>query len=824
MSSLGILVGGGVIMQTHRLKIIQATYKQRQHDTLVELYGRTDTGQSITVLYEGFYPYCYMEAVPGALEVVRRNGAVAPKVLWDRLEDVELVHDQKTIKCHKITVMHPSVVKKIRDQFNTVNVLLSSGVNLDRLPQFFSADIKFGIRFMYDLDLGSCIEVMGKPYEEEHPYTTELVILADIVAPAEDFQVNFSILSYDIEASMSTKTMLCNCFWIRRSDGTEVEYRLIGTEKEMLKEFQKIIIEEDPDVITGYNIDGFDNPYLNDRHESNYLPRLKIGRNGTAWRSRDVKESKMWFVTGRIIADAMYMARKFKKPRRETLQYVSQMLLGESKLDVNAAMIDEEWKADKLKVLDYCSKDAYLALRIIDKLNVLDYYSNLAAVGMVPLTTVYSGATSPLIDSHVVREFEKAGFAVPVGSKPDPDYKKIQGATVVEPEPGVHNWVVVVDYKALYPTTIMVHNMCPTTLDMENGTIVSPVGAKFLPPEVRKGIIPKVIKRLQDMRNEYKAKMWVEDPDNPGEKIESPMHGFYNGLQNAVKVISNAMYGILTATFYRFFKKIIGASITAYARAALDRIIQWIRKMNLSLVAGDTDSCFVRSPWPNLNGCITLGNMLSNQFTADGYELEFEKVLNPWFTHGAKKRYFAHVVWDDGKILLDDPDVYSRGYEIRRTDSFDYCLDSLEELLQAVCTEGAETAVSLAKERVKMIYEGSVSAEQIAYSKRCKPEAEYKKPESQVQVRVARMLKAMGHRFTPWMKVSFIYTDGDKSPKQAYPFIDGEKFPHTPDWDYYAVRMAEVLGRVTDVFGCDAGALLQYAKGQTSLDSYGVIA
>ncbi len=95
----------------------------------------------------------------------------------------------------------------------------------------------------------------------------------------------------------------------------------------------------------------------------------------------------------------------------------------------------------------------------------------------------------------------------------------------------------------------------------------------------------------------------------------------------------------------------------------------------------------------------------------------------------------------------------------------------------------------------------------------------YKNPDSMANVAAARKLTAMGYEFVPGMKVSWIVTDGDRTPQQVEPYIDGRPFRASPDWKYYARRLAVALARVTEVFGLDERALVTGTR-QAGLDSF----
>ncbi len=104
--------------------------------------------------------------------------------------------------------------------------------------------------------------------------------------------------------------------------------------------------------------------------------------------------------------------------------------------------------------------------------------------------------------------------------------------------------------------------------------------------------------------------------------------------------------------------------------------------------------------------------------------------------------------------------------------------------------------------------QGKVPIEKLVISKGCKPFNTYANPDSQATVQTARKLMAMGYEFVPGMKVSWIVTNSKRTPQEVVPWIEGRPFEGTPDWRYYAERVAQTVSRVTEVYGLDERSLI----------------
>src|SRR5205823_748611 len=264
-------------------------------------------------------------------------------------------------------------------------------------------------------------------------------------------------------------------------------------------------------------------------------------------------------------------------------------LLGVGKHELQRRKIDEEWEADRDKVIRYCINDAELSLKILERVRRIEKTLDLAAVSKLPLEDVLHGRTSNLIDSILIRAADRAHVAVPMMKMRGGRVEQIEGGYVHSLQPGLYEWVISLDFRAMYPSLIIENNICFTTVS-PNGTIASPTGAKFLAADVKKGLLPVILANLMKDRQEVRARMKAEtDPQ---------MKEFYEGLQAAIKILMNAFYGVLASPFYRFNDPKVGASITAFARDRIKGIIGELEAEQVKVVYADTDSVFFQSPSP----------------------------------------------------------------------------------------------------------------------------------------------------------------------------------------------------------------------------------
>ena len=763
------------------IRILTASYRREgpQEEPVIELFGRTREGKSITVEHWGFKPYFYaVRPSQVLLNYFQRDSEVL------KVEPVELEVQGRKTPCAKVTLQHPWKTPEYRERARKHG------------SEVLAADIPFAHRFIYDMDLGACVRVHGVPAKGH--YTTELVVKAERFEPCEAFTPKLKVVSFDIENTIKDPTILClGLAW--RENGAIKTDILAGDEKEIIRGFIDFVTKTDPDVITGYNIDGYDLPILEQRARVHGITYLPLSRDGQG--ISNIGE-RFWRAHGRIIADAWWAVKLELRPKQETLDAVSRLLLGEGKHDVDRVHMEEEWARNREKVLEYCMKDAELALRVLEKVNRLDKAMALGVVSKLPVDDTFNSRTSTMIDSILIRAADRKGVGVPM-TRAGSGGKSIEGGYVHSLEPGLYEWVIALDFSSMYPSIIIEKNICFTTLS-DAGTVESPIGVRFLNAQQRVGLLPLILGDLMRQRREVKAKMKAEtDPERKE---------YYRRLQDAVKVLMNAFYGVLASSFYRFTNPQIGASITAFARENIKSVISQLEADGVRVIYSDTDSIFLESPHKDKDGSVEFGRKVAERFSTANVNMELERVFRTFFSHGKKKRYAAKTAWPvEGELIV-------RGYEIRRTDAFDLQSETQKLVFDLVLDNNIDPAVKLAKEVVATIKSGRIPQEilpdegdplePLVISRTVEEDSRYVNPDSMSNVLAARKLKELGYEVVHGMKVSWIVVDARKSPMHVEPYVSGRPFQFKPDWEYYARRVAQTLAYVTEVYGWDEKSLI----------------
>lgn len=250
-------------------------------------------------------------------------------------------------------------------------------------------------------------------------------------------------------------------------------------EGEMLRNWAQFLLEVDPDVIIGYNISNFDFPYLLDRarylrvENFNFWTRLKnvpSQAKDTSFSSKQIgnRDTKATNTNGRLQLDLLQLIQRDHQLRSYTINSVCSQFLGEQKEDVHYTIITELYNGNpesRRRLALYCLKDAYLPQRLMDKLSCLENYTEIARVTGVPFNFLLSRGQQVKFISQLFRKALQKGLVIPNLRSESSSDDQYEGATVIEPARGYYDIpIATLDFASLYPSIIMAHNICYTTL------------------------------------------------------------------------------------------------------------------------------------------------------------------------------------------------------------------------------------------------------------------------------------------------------------------------------------------------------------------------
>merc|ERR1712223_571857 len=357
-------------------------------------------------------------------------------------------------------------------------------------------------------------------------------------------------------------------------------------EEKLLENWAEFIRVSDPDIITGNNINNFDLPYLINRanhlkaRNFTFLGRVKgiksvIKNKLLASKQMGQRENKSINMEGRIPFDLLLVLIRDYKLRSYTLNAVSYHFLQEQKEDVHHSIITDLQNGNsqtRRRLAVYCLKDAYLPLRLLNKLMCIINYMEMARVTGVPLSYLQTRGQQIKVVSQLLRRAMKHDLVMPTYTG-QPGEDQFEGATVIEPKRGYYDVpIATLDFSSLYPSIMMAHNLCYTTLLKKGGSerfgletseyIKTPSGNEFVTSSVRKGLLPEILESLLSARKKAKADL-KKETDPFRKKV-------LDGRQLALKISANSVYGFTGAQVGKLPCLEISQSVTAFGRMMIE--------------------------------------------------------------------------------------------------------------------------------------------------------------------------------------------------------------------------------------------------------------
>jgi DNA polymerase I len=405
-------------------------------------------------------------------------------------------------------------------------------------------------------------------------------------------------------------------------------------------------IEEYPFILT-FNGDDFDLKYLFHRAIKTGLRREEIpidpGRRIYLLK-RGIHIDLYRFFFNRSIQIYAF-AQKY---RNVTLDEVSQAVIGRSKVELSKPISELSYA----ELAKYCLNDAEITLGLStynDDL-VMKLILVLARISRMPMEDVSRQGVSRWIRSFMQYEHRKNGMLIPnqediiaakgtTATKAIIKGKKYKGAIVVEPVPGVHFNVAVMDFQSLYPSIIKVHNLgyqsvrCPHEECRTNKVPGTPhwVCTK------QRALESALIGSLRDLRvNWYK-------PKAKDKSLSQAQRNWYDVTQSALKVILNASYGVFGADSFDLYCPPVAEVTAAIGREVITETIEKARELGIQVLYGDTDSIFLKNPSPD-----QIRTLASWSEKTLGMELDVDKNYRYAVLSSRKKNYLG--VFEDGSL------------------------------------------------------------------------------------------------------------------------------------------------------------------------------
>ncbi len=813
---------------------VDLTYKMVRGRAAVYIYGRTKDGKQICVVDEGFEPYFYVLPEKGASLSEIKDALVGVKVekSGNSFEVVRTEAVKKTLsgeekQAIKVVVNTPQAVPALRDEIKHMH-------GIDGLLEY---DILYTRRYLIDKKITPLVltDVDAEPLSDRSERTRVPIFKASKISQTSDEALaDLRILAFDIETynpdgrialpekhpivmvSLYGKDFQKVITWKRFN--TKLDYiEFVDGEAELIDRFRELVNEHAPDIITGYYSDGFDMPYILKRAEK-YKIKLDLGLDyDTPSSSRGA--NKAVDTTGIVHVDILNFIKRVISRKMKTdsftLNAVAEELLGEAKDDVDLERLAEVWDkaSDELEVYaKYNLKDSKLTYELCEK--VLPNLIELVKLVGQTVKDVNRMSYSQLVEWYIMRRADAFKQFIP--NKPNQEQlaermdQRVKGAFVFEPKPGLYEDVVVFDFRSLYPSIIVSHNISIETLNCDccKDKEKVPLDTKKIWFCTKKeGFFATVLEEIITRRMRVKEIMKTADKKK---KV------FLDARQESLKTLSNSFYGYLGFFAARWYSKDSARSVTAYGRYYIHKVIDSAKEKGFEVLYSDTDSIFLhlagRKEDDAMRFCEEINATLPGMMELE-YEGSYPRALFVAVKEsetGAKKRYA--LIDKEGAITI-------KGFEMVRRNVSMIAKRTQEEVLRIILQESdPKKAFKFVNDivgdlRAKKIDPGEL----IISTQLTKPIESYDSVGPHVAV--AKRMKAKGTDIYPGMIINYVVTAGKEKIR------DRAKMPEEVkegeyDADYYINnQVLPAVEKILEVFGYSSEELAG-AKKQSKLGSY----
>jgi DNA polymerase delta subunit 1 len=736
------------------------------HDTedgqfVIRAYGRSEDGRSVAAS-TFFEPYFF----------VKLGSRTAPEVRGARMEFVsakDLWGFQNGARSRFVKLT-----------FRTHRACRNASWALERADwPVYEANIDPVLRFMHVSGCTSTgwIEVSDV---EDDPDTRCNVNLRGVLTPVTGQELApapLRIMSFDIECysrtgafpdaknpedvvfqiGMTVKNfgsrdaaVIRRCLCLKETSGPDVvSFR---TERELLGAFGAFLKETDPDIITGWNIFGFDLEYL-------YIRALRHGVEPLWGRRTDVaselvvkhlsssalgsNELRMVPMVGRYVFDLFQDVKREHKLESYSLNNVSRHFLNEQKLDMPVKEIFgryAEGDPDRLgEVAAYCLQDTALPLALMDNLCQVQNQIEMAKACWVPLAFLSERGQQIKVFSQMAKKARELGFLIPTfrAQKNQGPDEKYEGATVLEAQTGAYYTpITALDFASLYPSIMCAENLCYSTLVTPGGRWDNLPGVTYQTfGQFRfalsgadgapvPSLLPVILTDLKAYRKKAKKDMAAAEG--------TPMESVYNAKQLAYKISMNSIYGFTGASKGMLPCIAIASTVTMRGRQMIEETKNYVEANfpGAKVRYGDTDSVMVEFDVQGRKGQDAIdyswaqGEKAAEQCTRlfrAPNDLELEKIYWPYILY-SKKRYAAKM-WEgktgpDGTVNVVFKKIDVKGLQVVRRDSCPFVRETLKGLLtQMLESDDPRPIIQTARQAAADLAGGRVPIEKLLMSK-----------------------------------------------------------------------------------------------------------
>lgn len=739
--------------------LIEADYEQQDGRSVICAYFRTPDGMK-RFFFPQFSPYLF---------VLDNSATTRERVLdgkWGS-DAVAAVSAEGTDKSGH--AMLKVSFKSTKDLVIAREELRKNGFSV------FESDIPYPKRFLIDSGLEPYNRFDIEFEEQDGRNTAQRVTMSKQQAPFSPRIAAFDIEAYSPGRFPVPEKDAILMFSLATPDGSVVyttksnakapgKIKTYATEKEMISGFLTDLIALDLDVLVTYNGDSFDIPYLVGRcAKFGLAAEIGFGKTLPTQKRRGLDEASQ--LKGIQHLDAYQMILLLSRFGavslvKKDLESVVAELFSVPKKKITARQINEIWDSgDGLEdLILYNREDAEYTLRL-----ATEYFPMMIELGKIvrfSLFDVSRASASQIVEGLLLIKAQQTNAFVP--NKPDENEARMRlmqsvvGGYVKEPVPGLHEDIAVLDFRSLYPSIIVGHNISPDVYKgiapkAATGKNISPDGDWFA--EEPDGFFVSIVKSLLELRSKYKREYRAMDKNDPNARL-------LFGRQWALKIILNSFYGTTGFAQFRWYSRECARAITAFARHYIQQVISEAETAGFRVLYGDTDSNFLQIPKNRTQEDVKAFVKTVNAKLPESMELEIENFYKRGIFvtkkdpkgGAAKKRYALIDSHDNLKIV---------GFEYVRRDWSPIAKKTQKDVLEALLKEGnPQKSVEIVRETIRRLKAGTVPKREVTVLTQIKRRLE-KYDSVGPHVAAAKKAVARGREIEVGSVVGFIITKGN---------------------------------------------------------------
>lgn len=554
--------------------------------------------------------------------------------------------------------------------------------------------------------------------------------------------------------------------------GEDIEILLYNTEAELLTGFTDLVMEKNPQIITGYNIFSFDLPYmyarakltncLNAFDQCSFIRGEHCKEKEINWSSSAFKNQKFTYIDapGRLWVDMLPIIQRDYKLENYKLKTVSDFFLGQTKDPLTYKGIFKCYRMftpESLSIVaKYCVKDSELVVKLFEKLQVWIGLTEMANTCNTPVFTLFTQGQQIKIFSQVYKKCLADNFVIDKDSFIVNETDHYTGAYVFTPVPGLYDMVVSFDFSSLYPSTIIAYNIDYSTLVIDDTipddqchlfnwdehilcehdktvrktkpkqTVCANYKFRFLKEPA--GVIPTLLRNLLDARKKTNTEMKklksTLDTLSPDERsMTERLITVLDKRQLSYKVSANSMYGGMGVK-KGYLPFLPGAMCTtARGRESIEKASKFLTDhLGAKLIYGDTDSCYISFPQYATSEqvkdldhyCRQVEDEMTSLFPKP-MKFAYEEAIYWRYLILSKKRYMALKCDTDGIVSNK---IEKRGVLLSRRDNSAYSRDVYSKIIMnAFYKKPLSETLVLLHDEFNRLCSNNVSAKDLTISK-----------------------------------------------------------------------------------------------------------